>query len=134
MTVVFDTNVVVAALVAKGLCHEALRRAVRLRLLASSASLVDELNATLRRKFVVTPAVAAFLTTFRHEIPLVEPQPLAAPVCRDPDDDMVLATAVAASAQLIVTGDQDLLVLEAYEGIRLVSPRAFLEWLDGQPR
>lgn len=130
MTVVFDTNVVVAAIVAKGLCHEVFHRAVRLRLLASSAPLMDELDATLREKFVVTPAVAAFLAAFRDQIRLVEPAPLPAPVCRDPDDDMVLATALAAAADVIVTGDLDLQVLGAHQGIRILSPRSFLEWLD----
>lgn len=56
--------------------------------------------------------------------------PLEKAVCRDPDDDLVLATAVAADANLIVTGDDDLLVLGAYEGIAVVSPRRLLELLD----
>ena len=131
MTVVFDTNVVVAALIAKGLCHEVFHRAVRLRVLASSAPLMDELDATLREKFVVTPAVAAFLAGFRDQVRLVEPVRLPAPVCRDPDVDMVLATAVAAAADVIVTGDLDLQVLGTHQGIHILSPRRFLEWLDG---
>lgn len=130
MTVVLDTNVMVAALVTKGLCHEVLHRGVRLRVLASSALLMDELESTLRRKFTVTPSVEAFLAAARHHIRLVEPAQLARQVCRDPDDDVVLATGVAAGADLIVTGDEDSLVLKSYEGIRIVSPRAFLERLD----
>jgi predicted nucleic acid-binding protein len=51
-------------------------------------------------------------------------------MCRDSDDDLVLATAVAAGAELIVTGDDDLLVLKEYEGVAIVSPRQFLERLD----
>jgi uncharacterized protein len=54
---------------------------------------------------------------------------LPARVCRDETDDVVLATAVAAEADAIVTGDQDLLVLGSYEGIDIVSPRSFLERL-----
>jgi putative PIN family toxin of toxin-antitoxin system len=126
-----DTNVVVAALVAEGLCREVVHRAVRMRILASSARLMDELETTLRRKFRVTAAARAFLKAFRQQVPLVEPLGLPKIVCRDPNDDVVLATAVAAHANLIVTGDRDLLVLEAYEGINIVSPRRFLEWLDG---
>ncbi len=133
MTVVFDTHVVIAALVTNGLCHEAFRRAVRRRLLVSSAPLLDELESTLRRKFVVSPDVRTFLRTLRKQLRLVEPQPLPSQVCRDPDDDLVSATAIAAVADRIVTGDQDLLVLRAFDGIQLVSPRQFLEWLDGRP-
>ncbi len=134
MTVVFDTNVVVAALVAKGLCHEVFHRAVRMRALASSVQLMDELEATLRRKFVVSPAVTAFLASFRDQIRVVEPPALPTPVCRDSADDVVLATAVAAAADLIVTGDQDLQILGTYKAIRIVSPRKFLELLESLPK
>jgi len=52
------------------------------------------------------------------------------PACRDPDDDWVLATAVAGEAEVIVTGDGDLLDLRSYRGIAILSPRAFLERLS----
>jgi predicted nucleic acid-binding protein len=51
-------------------------------------------------------------------------------VCRDADDDVVLATAVAARAALIATGDQDLLVIGRFDGIDIVSPRDFLRRLS----
>jgi predicted nucleic acid-binding protein len=60
---------------------------------------------------------------------LIEPATLEAAVSRDVDDDLVLATAVAAAATLIVTGDQDLLVLRRYNGIDIVTPRDFLSRL-----
>ena len=52
-------------------------------------------------------------------------------ICRDPDDDVVLTAAVEGRADMIVTGDTDLLVLAEYEGIAIVTPRAFLEWIKG---
>ncbi len=130
MTVVLDTNVMVAALVSNGLCHEVLHRAIRLRILASSVALMDELEATLERKFEISPAVAEFLAAARLHIRLVDPIPLPRPVCRERDDDVVLANAIAAKADIIVTGDQDLLVLKSHAKIRIVSPRSFLELLD----
>ena len=130
MTVVLDTNVLVAALVAEGLCREVVHRALRMRVVASSVPLLDELRSTLQRKFKVTPAVASFLDSLRQQVRLVEPQALPEPVCRDADDDVVLATAVAAGAGLVVTGDADLLVLESYAAIAILSPRQFLAWLD----
>jgi uncharacterized protein len=131
--VVLDTNVIIAALIARGLCHEVFQRAVRLRVVVTSAPLLDELEATLRRKFQVTPAVAAFLSAFRGQARLVEPVVPRSRVCRDPDDDVVLATAVAAGAAVIVTGDEDLLSLRSYEGVAVLSPRQFLERLDAGP-
>jgi putative PIN family toxin of toxin-antitoxin system len=131
VTVVLDTNVVVAALVAEGLCREVVHRAVRLRVLASSRPLMDELDGTLKRKFRITPATAAFLRGFRQQVTLAEPQALPKAVCRDPDDDLVLATAVGANATIIVTGGDDVFVLGNYSGIEIVTPRRFLELAAG---
>jgi hypothetical protein len=50
--------------------------------------------------------------------------------CRDPADDRVLAAAVEGHAAVIVTGDRDLLALEEYEGIAIVTPRAFLDLFE----
>ena len=130
MTVVLDTNVLVAALVAEGLCREVVHRAIRLRIIATSQPLLEELENTLRRKFRITPAAAAFVDGLRQHARLVQPVPFATPVSRDLDDDVVLATAVAADAALIVTGNDDLLVFGAHAGIDIVSPRRFLEILD----
>ena len=52
-------------------------------------------------------------------------------VCRDPADDVVLAAAVEGRAGAIVTGDADLLTLGEYEGIAIVTPRAFLDLIKG---
>ncbi len=51
-------------------------------------------------------------------------------VTRDPKDDAIVACAVEGGAQLIVSGDQDLLVLGAFEGIAILTPRQFLERID----
>ena len=53
-------------------------------------------------------------------------------ICRDPDDNMLLEAAVAGNADYIVTGDEDLLVLEKYRTIRIVIPSAFLRVLDSK--
>jgi uncharacterized protein len=51
-------------------------------------------------------------------------------VSRDPDDDAILAAAAEGCADYIVTGDQDLLAIGDYQGIRIVTPRAFLQRLN----
>lgn len=48
-------------------------------------------------------------------------------ICRDPKDDMVLECAALAHADVIVSGDKDLLAVGEYEGIRIMTPRAFLD-------
>ena len=51
-------------------------------------------------------------------------------ICRDPDDDEVLAVAATAKADAIVTGDKDLLTLKSNGGIPILSPRQLVELLD----
>ena len=54
--------------------------------------------------------------------------------CRDPGDDKYLELALAASADIIVSGDQDLLVLDPWRGVRVLSPAAFVAlWDDPAP-
>jgi uncharacterized protein len=59
---------------------------------------------------------------------MIDPLPLPKPVCRDPDDDQVLALAIATKAEMIVSGDADLLSLGSFEGIPIVAP-AEAVWL-----
>ena len=130
MIVVLDTNVIVAAMVAKGLCHEVVVRGLGSCTVVTSQPLLDELEHTLRAKFTLGPASIAFLEQLRLRVRIVEPAPLSTSVSRDTDDDMVLATVIGAGAALIVTGDQDLLVISRYNGIDIVSPRDFLKRLS----
>ncbi|MBK7004702.1 MAG: putative toxin-antitoxin system toxin component, PIN family [Burkholderiales bacterium] len=58
----------------------------------------------------------------RQLIEVIDPPPLAQPVCRDKDDDAVLALALAAQADMIVSGDDDLLSINLFEGIPILSP------------
>ncbi len=63
---------------------------------------------------------------------VIAPPPLAQPVCRDPDDDAVLALGVAASVDFIVSGDRDLLTLKSFQGIAILTPAEALQRIDEQ--
>ncbi len=127
MRVVFDTNVIVAGLVAKGLCHELIEVHLPLHEAILSRELWDELLRTLEEKFGLGEEELPFLALYRRHAAWVEPQRLEAPVSRDPDDDRVLATALTGQADVIVTGDDDLLILETFKGVEILAPRRFLE-------
>jgi len=127
-----DTNVLVAALMARGTCHELLEHCVREHVVISSQVLLDELDDVLQRKFRqraidAQSARRLFAATFT----LVEAGVLLPPICRDHDDDVVLATALAGACDAIVTGDQDLLVLDPFQTIRVISPSAFWQFESG---
>ncbi|MGH9363221.1 MAG: putative toxin-antitoxin system toxin component, PIN family [Thermoanaerobaculia bacterium] len=127
MRVVFDTNVVVAGVVAEGLCREIVEIHLPQHTAVLSHQLWDELVAKLREKFDLGLDELPLLHLYRRYALWVEATALEQPACRDPDDDWVLSTAMAGEAEAIVTGDADLLDLRSYRGIAILSPRAFLE-------
>jgi putative PIN family toxin of toxin-antitoxin system len=92
----------------------------------SSPALLEELAEVLaREKFAGVLARSGYTTArlledLQRVVHLVTPPPLPAPICRDLDDDAVLAVAVAAQADLIVSGDDDLLALRSFQGIPIV--------------
>ena len=130
MKLVCDTNVLVAALVADGLCRDIVKRRLPKQALYTSRELLEELDSVLRVKFRADLIALPFLRIYRERAVVVEPVQLKQRVCRDPDDDVVLGTAKVAGADAILTGDEDLLVLRRFEGIAIVSPRVFVESLD----
>jgi uncharacterized protein len=131
--VVFDTNVLVAAVAVDGLCRDLVRVRLRPHTIVTSEPLLTELQTTLRSKFKIAPEELPLWSILRERAEFAIPAPLGRRVCRDKDDDVVLATAVSGHAKIIVTGDKDLLVLKRFREIRILSPRQFLELLDRLP-
>lgn len=70
------------------------------------------------------------LADYADAVELVTPLAMPRVVASDPDDVMVVATAVAAGAELLVSGDRDLLTLGRHERIRFVSPSEALQFLS----
>jgi putative PIN family toxin of toxin-antitoxin system len=125
---VVDTNVLVSALLWQGTPGRLLERVGERELqLFTSRALLDELDSVLRRKKLTRPVAATGLTAdtilanVRRLTTPVTTRQLAAQVSRDADDDAVLACALAARADLIVSGDHDLLVLGSFASIPIVT-------------
>jgi putative PIN family toxin of toxin-antitoxin system len=127
---VVDTNVLIAGLVADGLCRDIVKRRLPACELFTSRALLDELAEILREKFDTRSQDLPLLQVYEAEATIVRPKPLPKPICRDTDDDEVLAAAVVARAEIILTGDDDLLALEEFQGVRILSPRKFVQWMD----
>ena len=132
MRVLFDTNVLFAAFTVRGFCGEVIEETVDLCAIVWSEPLRDELIRVLRRKRLLSPAAIAAISAFSDLCEMVKPVALPKRICRDPDDDTVLGTALAGRADLIVTGDDDLLVLKTFSGIRIFSPRQVLQILHSK--
>ena len=128
---VIDTNVLLSGLLWSGTPHRLIEevRAGTLTLITSSA-LLAELGEVIRRPKFRTILTRSgtdperTLSELRRLAEIVDPRPLPAPVSRDPDDDAVLALAVTSQADLIITGDADLLVLGTHAGIPVIDAAA----------
>ena len=74
-------------------------------------------------------AVRAWLQGVEAVARMMTEPPKIQPVCRDPDDDHVIATALMAEADWIVTGDRDLLALGRHQAVHILTARSFLDEL-----
>lgn len=142
MRLVLDTNVVVSALLWQGTPYRLLE-AVRGRQgvhLYSSAVLLEELAEVLTRPMAtkrlaligLTPR--QILSDYLDVTELVSPDTTPAVIAADADDDHVLAAAVSAGAELIVSGDHHLLTLVRHQGIAILRPADALLWIEQRTR
>lgn len=139
--VVLDTNTVVSALLWGGTPYELIAAATEERLeLYSSPALLEELADVLGRAKLAPRleraqrTAAQLIEQYRGLVEVVNVEPVAPAVSKDPDDDQVLAAALAARADLIVSGDADLQTLGRYEGIPIVSAAECLRRLSSESR
>lgn len=138
--IVLDTNVAVSALLWRGKPHqlfEAIRQRSDVRLF-SSPVLIAELADVLSRRSP-TKQLAAIgrsarevLADYIEAVEVVEPVEVPRVVPSDADDDHVIAAAVAARADIIVSGDSDLLAMGSHQGIDIVSAAMAAEQMGGQ--
>jgi uncharacterized protein len=136
---VFDTNVLVSAFLTRnhpsGVSTE-LRRFVEAGTVALylSPDIIDETAATLvrsrrmRSRYRYTPLLAAQYCADLYTVATIitNPPPIHGAVPRDPDDDKIVACAVSANADYLVTRDKDLLSLGTYDEVVMITPEEFL--------
>jgi uncharacterized protein len=134
MLVVLDTNVWLSALLWGGAPDRILQLVEQGELQAiGSDAILDELATTLekpklkKRLQQLSLDMNAVMIAVRQTMVVVVAEPLQVPDLRDPKDEMIIAAAVAGQAAAIISGDKDLLILVAFQGIPIQSPRDFLE-------
>lgn len=131
--IVVDTNVYISALVFGGKPASALQEAeARGIQLVASRELESELFETLTGKFGWSvEQVQAVCERLWRVAYWSSPEPLT-DVVRDADDNHVIAASLESEARFIVTGDRDLLTLESFKNIPILTPAAFLDHLREQ--
>jgi putative PIN family toxin of toxin-antitoxin system len=128
--VVFDTNVLIsAALIDESVSARARNHAVRYgQLLATEQTFAELTGKLLAPKFDRYVSRGTRETLLRRLQPIIEMVPViqVVRVCRDPSDDMLLEAAVNGRADVVVTGDKDLLALHPFSGIAIMTPSNYL--------
>ena len=137
MRIVADTNTALSGLLWQGPPRRLIDLArERVLTLCTSIALLAELAEVIGRPKFAARVHAAGLSAadlvqdYADLADITVPAPLSEPVCRDPDDDLALATALAAEASLIVSGDRDLLSLGAFRNIRILAAVDALAAID----
>ena len=132
--VVIDTNVLVSAVIGHGKPRRLLSLVLKLHTAVASKEMLAELADVLaREKFSLTPAqITRFLTIYTRRSEVVDLDRRVNAVYADPDDDIVLGTAVNGRAALIVTGDRHLLDMREFEGVRITTVVAALKILSAE--
>ena len=137
LNVVFDSVIWISAFVTdEGLARALFAQCVEKADLYTAEEILQEIRRVLlekkhlRSQFAYDDTeVDEFIMALRDECSIVSPLPEIRVIQRDPNDDIIIACAIAAHADYIVSRDRDLLDLSVYQGIQIVSPEAFMQIL-----
>ena len=133
MKVFLDTNVLASAAATRGLCGDVLREVPASHDLFISEQVLSELKRVLRFKFGVRQdLIDDFILLLEQDTVLAKPVEVPNIKLQDKDDLSILGAAIAAGAEVLVTGDKELLNLGHDEDLEILSPRQFWEKLKTQ--
>lgn len=128
MKVFLDTNVLAAAAATRGLCADVFREVLACHELLLSTQVLSELTRVLKSKFGVGQDLTeAYILLLEQDSIFVEAIDIPKVRLRDKDDLGILGAAVAGGADVLVTGDKELLDLHRVENVEILSPRQFWE-------
>ena len=130
MRILLDTNVLVAAFATRGFCYDILQLVLARHRLLVGETILEELERILVDKLGIpgthVTEVVGFVREHADVLAPLEPETWPA---NDPADRWIAAAAVSGAADILVTGDRDLLEAAPVAGLRIVSPRGLWELL-----
>ncbi|MCL4503567.1 MAG: putative toxin-antitoxin system toxin component, PIN family [Deltaproteobacteria bacterium] len=133
MRVLLDTNVIVSAVATRGLCADVFRAVLSAHELVTCAQVLQEVRRILGTKFgVPEPLIAEYLELIGQDAIVADPVDLPDLPIQDKDDAVIVAAAINAGAEVLVTGDHELQSLRNVGKLRIMSPRGFWEEMTAQ--
>jgi putative PIN family toxin of toxin-antitoxin system len=134
--VVLDTNVLVSGFATRGLCADVLRLVLAEHELIVGEVVLEEIRQVFQKKIhLPEPLTADILTFLENQTIQATPKTTPSIRIRDEDDLLVLASALAAKADVLITGDKDLLdIKEQVQGLVITDPRGFWNLAQKKPK
>lgn len=126
--ITIDTNVIISALIFGGNSKLIIEKLIRREFVAfTSIQLVSELVEKLLIKFNFSREMILKLDALIASLFIVVYPTKRIKIARDIDDNRVLEVATTSNSHIIITGDKDLLTIKQYKGIKIVSPKEYIE-------
>ncbi len=126
MKVFLDTNVIASATATRGLCADVLRTVIEFHDLVVSEQLIGELRRILKDKFgASTEMVTEVVALLQQDTLEAEALPLADLALKDPADIAIVSSALNGGADVLVTGDKEVLALKCVGSLQILTPRQF---------
>jgi len=127
MRILFDTNVLIAAFLTRGQSFDIIKDAVYKHEVFYTDFILEEFSRTVVVKFsAISPQARQLaVSVIKKYLTCGVSASVSPSVCRDPDDDQILADAVTNHIDLLFTGDKDLLVLKKHQTIHILSPNQY---------
>lgn len=126
MRILLDTNVIFSAFAARGLAHSVFELCIQKHTVIISREILRELEKAFRKKLKLPAEYNNQIIDFLTEVCTIEKSgDTKNLLCRDKNDLHILGLAIQAKTKLIITGDEDLLVLKKVKNIPIISPRDF---------
>lgn len=134
MKVFLDTNVIASATATRGLCADVLRTVIEFHELVVSEHLLEELRRILKNKFGATPEmIADVVWLLQQDTITAQALPIADLPLKDIADVAIVSSAINGAADILITGDKEILGLKHVGSMKILTPRQFWEKERSQP-
>lgn len=126
MKLLIDANVIISGFTARGHSFDVIKDVAYKHEVYYTEHLLEEIQRILSTKFSLSNSVIHFaIFIIKRDLIKGKTTSNVEKICRDPDDNQILADALVNGIEVIITGDSDLLVLKNYKGIKIISPRDY---------